>query len=128
MSIRFMPEASLASIEQYRPARSDVTKELTRDIRSHASYAAGSRRAMRAICPARVRRPYLNGKYQKRQRSYTLHRFLVFCVTNSNMCLTRCVSQDQSERCCDEDIEILVLSLLKTTCVGHVCYFYARMI
>lgn len=50
MSMRFMPEASLASMEQYRPTSRDVTKELTRDTRSHDAYASGSRRAMREIC------------------------------------------------------------------------------
>lgn len=50
MSMRFMPEASLASMEQYRPTSRDVTKELTRDTRSHDAYASGSLRAMREIC------------------------------------------------------------------------------
>lgn len=49
MSIRFMPEASDASMEQYRPAKIDVMNELTRDTRSQEAYVSGSRRAMRAI-------------------------------------------------------------------------------
>ena len=49
MFSRFIPQPSLKSMGAKSPRRSDVTKELTREMRSVSSYSAGWFFAKRAI-------------------------------------------------------------------------------